>query len=398
MSEPVVRPARPEEVTRLASIHSQAWNVDPPRYEPGEHDLSASRVLAIGDEVAAVLEIIGREVWFGPDRLGAVGLGGVATAPEHRRRGYCRRLLQEVMKEVRDQGKVLSLLWPFSYAFYRRLGWETGGLQLWVTLPLAALPRDIGRGWTARPVGADSPADLAVLDDLYSRWARRFHGCLVRQPEDWKRRLQHRNERRFTYLVCSPESGPAGYVTYAFRPLPDDWRQLLVREFVALDGRAHQALLGLLGNHDSQAQRVELVLPPDDLLLHRWPDRTEATVRDGFMLRVVDVKAALEGRSYPGAEDGELKWRVRDELCPWNDGVFHVAWDRGRCAVRPAPAAASWDLECDAATLSGLYAGKLPPQAALALGRLAVTGDRPELLPWLGRCLGGRLGWLQDFF
>ena len=44
---------------------------------------------------------------------------------------------------------------------------------------------------------------------------------------------------------------------------------------------------------------------------------------DGLWVRLLDVGAALSGRTYP--EDGELVFDVRDDFCPWNEGRWRLA-------------------------------------------------------------------------
>lgn len=53
------------------------------------------------------------------------GIWGVATRPEARRQGYCRRVLTELLTAVRDSGAVFTTLYPFRESFYERLGYTT---------------------------------------------------------------------------------------------------------------------------------------------------------------------------------------------------------------------------------------------------------------------------------
>ncbi|MDQ7793229.1 MAG: GNAT family N-acetyltransferase [bacterium] len=393
----VIRRVLPDEMPRFTSIHVQAWNMDPGSFNPDEAELEDSRVLAVEGDLVAVLFLLRRDTWMGPDRVPQVGLGGVATPAEHRRRGYCRALLGGVLEEARASGDALSLLWPFSHAFYRKLGWEVGGRALEVTLPLASLP---GRssGWSACPVDPDSEAHLAELDAVYSRSVQEYNGCLVREPRDWKRKLSRKHERRFAYLLRRPGGGAAAYAVYAFKDLDHFHRRMDVRELLALDGEAHKALLGFLRDHDSQAREIQFYLPEQHPLLYSWPDRPQVTYRDAFMLRVVDVKRALEGLTYPGEGEMALNWRVEDPLCPWNHGTFRVTWSGPRCTLERLDGSPQADLACDIATLSGIYAGHLPAGAARVLGRLRLDGDEGARLSWLRRAFGRRPGHLLDFF
>src|SRR5690606_11674243 len=52
------------------------------------------------------------------------GIAGVSTWPEHRRNGYVASLLKELLLIMKQKGQSISMLYPFSFAFYRKYGWE----------------------------------------------------------------------------------------------------------------------------------------------------------------------------------------------------------------------------------------------------------------------------------
>ena len=52
------------------------------------------------------------------------------------------------------------------------------------------------------------------------------------------------------------------------------------------------------------------------------PRRLGLTVREGMWLRLIDLRAALEARSYAAA--GSLTFELTDEFCPWNAGRWRL--------------------------------------------------------------------------
>jgi predicted acetyltransferase len=83
-------------------------------------------------------------------------------------------------------------------------------------------------------------------------------------------------------------------------------------------------------------------------LLVRDPRSLRLQLGDGLWLRLVDLEAALRARSY--AEGEPVVLRVRDELCPWNQGSYRV----GPSVDRTDDTA---DLELDVADLASVYLG-----------------------------------------
>ena len=82
--------------------------------------------------------------------------------------------------------------------------------------------------------------------------------------------------------------------------------------------------------------------------------RLGLNVREGMWLRLIDLRAALEARSYAAA--GSLTFEVTDEFCPWNAGRWRleVAGDgRGTLTASDADP----DLTLDTADLATVYLG-----------------------------------------
>ena len=53
-------------------------------------------------------------------------VGAVGTLPEYRNKGCAAAMMRECVKVLKAQDICLSSLWPFSFPYYRRFGWEVG--------------------------------------------------------------------------------------------------------------------------------------------------------------------------------------------------------------------------------------------------------------------------------
>ena len=53
------------------------------------------------------------------------GVADVSTHPKARRKGYIRQLMRFIYEQLKNQGYVLSCLYPFRESFYERLGYVT---------------------------------------------------------------------------------------------------------------------------------------------------------------------------------------------------------------------------------------------------------------------------------
>ena len=53
------------------------------------------------------------------------GIGAVSTLPEYRNTGAVREIFGRLIPEAYRNGEIISTLYPFSHAFYRKFGYET---------------------------------------------------------------------------------------------------------------------------------------------------------------------------------------------------------------------------------------------------------------------------------
>jgi predicted acetyltransferase len=87
-------------------------------------------------------------------------------------------------------------------------------------------------------------------------------------------------------------------------------------------------------------------------------------------LRIVDLPAALEGRTYgiDGTASARVVLEVGDEYCPWNAGRWSLEVADGRATVARSTDEA--DLALDANDLGALFLGGFTAAALAEAGRV----------------------------
>jgi predicted acetyltransferase len=176
-------------------------------------------------------------------------------------------------------------------------------------------------------------------------------------------------------VVYETADGPEAYAVYKVKA---DWNVrgpaglLTVEEAIGATARGTREIWRFLLNVDLMRTLKAWRLPADHALLHLTaePRRLGITVGDGLWLRVVDVAAALEGRSYgaDGAATGRLTLDLRDDYCPWNAGRWTLDVASGRARVARSDGDA--DIALDANDLGALYLGGLRATALALAGRV----------------------------
>ena len=178
--------------------------------------------------------------------------------------------------------------------------------------------------------------------------------------------------------VWTHEGEPRAYATYRVKPDWDDdvgapTGYVLIQELQATSPLALREMWRYVFGIDLVARIKAYGQPLDDPLFFMLaePRRLQTQIEDGLWLRVVDVRDALEGRSY--AADGRVGFALRDEFCPWNEGRYTLEVKSGE--GRLTEAAGEIDLELSARDLGAVYLGGTPMTSLVGAGR--VTENTP---------------------
>jgi predicted acetyltransferase len=398
------RPARRTDIETLVDLSLRAYRVSSAEARRdffGDHPRFGLRDVRVGEldgEIVAALVLYPLHAYVRGEKLPLTGIGSVAVSPEHRRRGVAEALVRASLREMRQRGDALSMLYAFRGDFYRRFGWGLIETPIMLSVPPALLPASE----ESRRVRRLRMPDRPLVQQLYDRYAReRGHFALARRAEWWERRLWGYEGE---WIVYERRRGQIeGYLHVQVDAGDGPWKLVLtVNEFVALTPDAHRGLTGYL--HGLRDQAVELVMstPPDAPWAAELGDaanlrgemklgvvRSSGHAGYGAMLRLVEVKSALESLPVAPQARGELLLDVRDELIPSNERAWRVHARDGRLSVRAETArqAASRDrlprLTASAEVLAILVAGAVSPVVAAERGMVEdLRGAAALLDPW----------------
>jgi predicted acetyltransferase len=398
------RPARRTDIETLVDLSLRAYRVSSAEARRdffGDHPRFGLRDVRVGEldgEIVAALVLYPLHAWVRGEKLPVTGIGSVAVSPEHRRRGVGEALVRASLREMRQRGDALSMLYAFRGDFYRRFGWGLIETPIMLSVPPALLPASE----ESRRVRRLRMPDRPLVQQLYDRYAReRGHFALARRAEWWERRLWGYEGE---WIVYERRRGQIeGYLHVQVDAGDGPWKLVLtVNEFVALTPDAHRGLAGYL--HGLRDQAVELVMstPPDAPWAAELGDaanlrgemklgvvRSSGHAGYGAMLRLVEVKSALESLPVAPHARGELLLDVRDEMIPSNERTWRVHARDGRLSVRAETArqAASRDrlprLTTSAEVLAILVAGAVSPVVAAERGMVEdLRGAAALLDPW----------------
>ena len=299
----------------------------------------------------------------------AAALSGVGVLPTHRRRGILTGLMRWILDQAAERGEPVSVLHASEGAIYPHFGYGMGTLQGSIDADRSAFRFS----QPAEPLGrvrlVDVDEGMRTIPAIFDQVRAGRPGEVSRPPSVW--RLQLLSDNSWRRAAMGPKSNAVLTVNgeprgYAFYRVKAEWgdrgpkNTLHVLEVTALDPAAERALWEWLVGIDLVTQVKAWRVPPvhNPLLLQvAEPQRLGLTIRDGVWLRLVDLRAALEARTYDGP--GRLTLDVTDAFLPSNAGrwTVDVPDDRGVASVMPAAAGVAPDVALDIADLATVYLG-----------------------------------------
>lgn len=306
--------------------------------------------------------------WFGGRSVPLAGVTGVGVLPEARGRGVAARMCGALLREAAAEGFPLAGLYASTATLYRSLGFEQAGVTFSYRAPVSSL----GDGDARLPCRAVDPTDHAAFRPLYDARARAWTGHLDRTPAMWARVTRARKGQEvLAFVVGEPAEG---YVVLAQTALDGMGYDVKLRDLVAASPAAAARVVALLAGLRSLARTVEWTGCGADPLVGLMPERAYDIVdSERWMVRVLDVKRALEDRGYPSMS-GEAHLRVRDGLLAHNDECFVLRVERGAPSVERG---GRGSVVLDVRALAALYSGFAHPAALRAAGLL--EGDASGL-------------------
>jgi predicted acetyltransferase len=336
-----------------------------------------------------------REVTVPGAAIPAAHVTLVGVRPTHRRRGLLTRLMMRQLREVRERGEPVAMLWASEGRIYQRFGYGLAALR---HIILAADKREVRLTRSAAPEAGrlrdTSPGQARKeLEQLYERVRAERPGWSSRSENWWNWRLLDAPTRRqgYTERRALLFEGSEGLDGYALWRRKGDWDEtgpkgeVNVVEVVAGTPEAYVALWDFLFSVDL-ARTVRYTFAATDEPLRYLVNEPRALgdkVADSLWVRVVDVPAALSARRYAAPVDVVLE--VSDGLIPENAGRWRLTGDASGafCTATTDPA----DLACDIADLGAVYLG------GTALGALAAAGRVRELRPGAVAAASAAFGW-----
>ena len=303
--------------------------------------------------------------------VGAVGITAIGVTPSHRRRGILRQVMTWLVDQAAERGEPLAILWASETAIYQRFGFGIGTLQGTF---------DIERSRTrfahpVEPLGrlrlVDRDEAFELIPPVYDAMRPLIPGSVSRPDVKWRHQLledaewmRRGNGRKFI-VVLDVDGEVRGYAIYRVKTEWDERgpnNTVTTMEVLGLDAAAERVIWEWLFGIDLVAHiKGWRTRVPQPLLLQlAEPRRLGLAVREGMLLRILDLPVALEGRGYDTA--GSITFEVSDEFRPSNAGRWRLAVTGGaasgaRSVASVEPTTDEPELILDTMDFASVYLG-----------------------------------------
>lgn len=334
-----------------------------------------------GDEVVGTCADFPFMLTVPGGKVAAAGVTMVGVLATHRRRGILTKMMRRQLDDVRERHEPLAVLWASEGDIYQRFGYGIATLYSKIDLERdrARFRRHIPVSGKLRMLDPDKTVD--VVADVYRRVCDVTPGMFERSRDWWiNHRLADTSEHReggspLFRVAWEKEGRPEAYALYRVHA---DWDTeptgfVRVIEAMGTTPEATRAIWRYLMDIDLVARIRGFAQPSISPLLFMLaePRRLRARLSDALLVRLVDVKAALESRSY--AQRGSVVFELADDFLPHNAGrwmleVTETATSVERTQEEP-------DLIVSASDLACIYLG------GFTFGQLLRAGEIAEAKP-----------------
>lgn len=285
--------------------------------------------------------------------LPVAGITWVAVAPTHRRRGVLREMYTELHGRIADAGYPMAALLASEGGIYGRFGYGPATVEH---------RRSVDRRWAQFHAAVPDPGEVRVValaehrdefEAIYERWRLQTPGGLHSPPALWDEVVADRENTRAGSTPYFALLHPDGFAMYRMRG-DGERKSVDVTKLCAVTPHAHTALWRVLLGLDL-VDTVSITTYPADPLPYLLTDaRVVRTTgyEDGLWLRMGDVPAVLESRSY--CADLSVVLDVADGFLGAG-GCFALDIRDGRARCTPTTSAA--DIQTDLGVLGSVYLG-----------------------------------------
>ncbi|HWL25756.1 MAG TPA: GNAT family N-acetyltransferase [Ureibacillus sp.] len=262
------------------------------------------------------------------------GITAIGTYPEYSKQGLMDTLIKETLSMMRNEGRYISYLFPFSIPYYRKKGWEIMSDIVEFQVKDTQFPHYKDIPGQIRRVDTRSPD----LINVYERFATRTHGAMIRNTIAWNEKFHEDYwEEKFVdtdvilqaAVYYDEDDVPQAYMYYRIME-----ENFYIDEIVYLTEESRKGIWNFVSAHTSMVYNAYGKTTGNEPVAFLLEDsEIIQEVSPYFMARIVDVEKFLE--RYPFDEPNfHIRFVLKDRMVEWNNGTFDIESVNGKVTIK----------------------------------------------------------------
>jgi predicted acetyltransferase len=255
------------------------------------------------------------------------GISSVASAPEYRRQGYVRQIMDAHFVEMNRLDQHVSVVYPFKPEFYERMGYAIIAINVNIELPINKLrsyKQQIEYERLDRLEGG-----IHLRNFHRKEIVPKYHGMIDRSDSRWTRKDEKAPGVIMLARINDELVAAGAYTISGYGGLMESG------EYFWTSVRGREAALGWAARHVDQVKTFRLHLPPREntgYWLDDFRGRIQMNETSGFAMgRIINLEV-LNGLPVPvGSTKNSI--RIVDEQCQWNNKTIQLSEIDGRLVV-----------------------------------------------------------------
>lgn len=355
--------------------------------EEGLENRKDTHIFAVKEETETIgcmryhdfqMHLLGKKVLTG-------GIGMVAVALLHKKKGMAKMILTDFLRNYRDKGAVFTSLYPFRPDFYKQMGFGFGKSLNQYRIAPRAFPKSKDKENCVFLSKADIPEMLAS----YHRYQVQTNGLF----DKFSSELEKEMDKGHRFIGYKKDDSLSGYFSYGFEKTGD-------KNIMTQDMRVHtilfedvECLMAFSGFFNSQLDQVERVIiniqdqdfqflfmdPRNDSKHNMAPHFQECSTQGtGIMYRLIDNKKFFEiYKDYNfGNQTLKVTFDIEDNFLESNNGAFNVAFDNGYPSLMDSNAKTDVRISMSIANFSSLVTGCVGYKSLIRYGQSEISDSK----------------------
>ncbi len=268
---------------------------------------------------------------FDENSVKSRGIGGVVTLPPYRRLGGIRACFTEIFNQAYNDGTVLSYLYPFSSAYYKKFGYGICCDLEYYKILIDKIPKFSIDGMCYL---VEQKQNLRRdIEKIYSIIQKKYNTMLDTESIDfdWIEKSNPPKQMEFTYVYKDSNGIAKSYITFK-KEIENGERNITCTRCMFYDVEGFKGLLSLIKSLGSDHTYVTFYAPSQPDITTLFPElRFECITKTktfNGMIRAINVKKVLQCAKYHGSDT--ITINIFDNQIPQNNGCFSVTFKESK--------------------------------------------------------------------